>query len=82
MTDSELLRLLRSIDKHNQKILRILQKIEESDRKDRLKLSEALIEQCVQFASAESVGGQFLGPKWVSENGTCKRKGVIDGQTA
>lgn len=65
MTDSELLRLLRSIDNHNDKVLRIIDKIEESDRKDCLKLSEALREQCSQFASAEHVGGHFLGSKWV-----------------
>ena len=57
MTDSELIRLLRSIDGHNKRIIQIIDRIEESGRED---CAEALREHCAQFASAEDVGGHFL----------------------
>jgi len=42
MTDSQLLRLLRSIDKHNQKVREIIEEIQESGRKDCNRISERL----------------------------------------
>lgn len=55
MTDSELMRLLLSIDGHNEKVARIIQRIEESGRKNCVEISGALLEQCWQPASAVEI---------------------------
>ena len=66
MTDSHLLRLLRSIDKHNQKVREIIIEIQESGRKDCIEISERLDEGCLAIDCAESVGGYYLGSNWVN----------------
>jgi len=74
MTDSQLLRLLRSIDKHNQKVREIIEEIQESGRKDCNRISERLDEECLAISCAEHVGGYYLGPNWVNEGGRYVKK--------
>lgn len=74
MTDSQLLRLLRSIDKHNQKVREIIEEIRKSGRKDCTSISERLDEGCLAIDCAESVGGYYLGSNWVNEGGRYVRR--------
>ena len=73
MTNSELLRLLRAIDGHNQKVGQILARIRDSGRADAEKLWRDLCEQCHSFAWAEHVGGPYLGESYVNEGSTYRR---------
>ncbi len=60
MTNSEVRRYLRSIDRHNDRVIKMIDRIEESGRKDGVDIAEALREQCAQFACAEAVCEHFL----------------------
>lgn len=74
MTDSELLRLLRAIDRHNSRVTRYLERIRQSSRADAKALWNALVEQCSIVSSAEHVGGTFLGKVYVNKGGTYVRR--------
>jgi len=69
MNDSELLKLLRSIDSHNRKVHSIIERIRESGRHEAAEIAERLQAECSVFALAEHVGGRYLGESWVNRNG-------------
>lgn len=74
MTDSQLLRLLRAIDNHNEKVGEMLDRIRESGRPDAEKLYSDLSSQCHQIACAEHVGGHYFAEDWVNEKGAYVRR--------
>ena len=64
MTDGELLSVLRRIDSCNWKVAELIAKVAESGRLDAASIRDALLEQCLSCASAETVGGHYLGDRW------------------
>lgn len=60
MTDSELLRLLWSIDHHNMRVANAIARIESSSRADAASLARDLSEQCLSVASAEDIGLRYI----------------------
>lgn len=62
MTDSELIRLLRSIDNHNLKVAAIIDRIEQSGHQNAGSIADSLRAECVSIACATAIAMKHLGP--------------------